>query len=55
MKIDLVDAKEFIRVNKLKEITSPALYERGGIPNPDGLISNEIFGVNVQSRKTTFA
>ena len=55
MKIDLIDAKEFIRVNKLKEITSPALYERGGVPNANGLISNEIFGVNVQSRKTTFA
>lgn len=55
MKIDLVDTKEFIRVNHLREVTSPAMYERGGIPNANGLISNEIFGVNVQSRKTTFA
>lgn len=46
---------EFISLNKLKEVESPVLFEKGGIPNPKGLVSNEIFGVNVQDRKETFA
>lgn len=54
MKIDLFDTKEFIELNKLKEITSPVLFQRGNIPHPDGLVSNQIFGVTVQSRKSTF-
>jgi hypothetical protein len=55
MKIDLFDVNEFVDINGLKEITSPVLFERGGTPNPNGLTSNEIFGVNTKSRKETFA
>lgn len=55
MKIDLFNAQEFIELNRLKEVTSPVLFQRGDIPHPEGLISNQIFGVTVQSRKTTFA
>jgi hypothetical protein len=55
MKIDLFNTEEFIELNKLKEVTSPVLFQRGDIPHPDGLISNQIFGVTVQSRKSTFA
>lgn len=55
MKIELFDMDEFVDINNLKEVTSPVLFERGGIPNPNGLISNEIFGVNTKSRKETFA
>ena len=55
MKIDLFDIKEFVELNKLQEITSPILFQRGGIPHPDGLISNEIFGVTTRSRRETFA
>ena len=55
MKLELFDVDEFVELNKLKEVTSPVIFERGGIPNPDGLISNEIFGVNTKSRKETFA
>lgn len=55
MRIDLFDVDEFVEINNLQEVTSPVLFERGGIPNPKGLISNEIFGVNVKSRKETFA
>ena len=54
MRIDLFDMDEFIELNNLKPITSHVLFERGGIPNPNGLISNEIFGVSVKSRKETF-
>lgn len=55
MKIELFDIKEFIDLNHLKEIKSPILFQRGNVPDPDGLISNEIFGVDVRSRKNTFA
>lgn len=55
MKINLFDMDEFIELNHLKEITSPILFERGGIPNPNGLVSNEIFGINIRSRKETYA
>lgn len=55
MKIDLFNTKEFIDLNKLREVTSPVLFQRGDIPHPEGLVSNQIFGVTVQSRKSTFA
>lgn len=55
MKITLFDMDEFVEINHLQEVTSPVLFERGGIPNPNGLISNEIFGMNIKSRKETFA
>ena len=55
MKIDLFDVKEFIEVNHLKEVTSHVLMQRGDIPDPDGLISTEIFGSTTKSRKETFA
>ena len=55
MKIQLFDMDEFIDLNNLKEIYSPVLFERGGVPHPGGLVSNEIFGVNMKSRKETFA
>ena len=55
MKIDLFNIQEFIDLNGLKEITSPILFQRGGVPDPRGLVSNEIFGVTTKSRKETFA
>ena len=55
MRIDLFDVKDFIEINKLQEVTSPVLFQRGDIPHPDGLVSNRIFGTTVQSRKNTFA
>lgn len=55
MKIELFDTKEFIDLNQLKEVTSSILFQRGGVPHPNGLISNEIFGITTKSRKETFA
>lgn len=55
MKIDLFDVKEFIDVNHLKEITSPILFQKGNVPHPNGLVSNDIFGVTTKSRKETYA
>lgn len=55
MKIWLTDVDELVTVNNLKEITSPVLFQRGSVPHPDGLISNEIFGITTKDRKSTFA
>lgn len=55
MKIDLYDVDEFVKINNLKEVTSGVLFQRGGVPHPEGLLSNEIFGITVKSRRETFA
>ena len=55
MKIGLFDIKDFIDINSLSEIESPVVFQRGGVPEPTGLLSNEIFGVNVNDRKHRFA
>lgn len=55
MKIDLFDTAEFIELNHLQEITSPVIFQRGDVPHPNGLVSNEIFGITTKSRKETFA
>lgn len=55
MKIDLYDVDEFVSINKLKPVTSAVLFQRGGVPHPEGLVSNEIFGITVKSRKETMA
>lgn len=54
MKIQLYDIDEFVSINKLKRITSPVLFQRGDVPHPEGLISNEIFGVTTKERKMTY-
>ena len=55
MKVELLDVDEFVKLNKLKEVSSPILFQQGKVPDPDGLISNEIFGINTKDRKQTFA
>ena len=54
MKFDLLPFDEFADINHLKEVTSPVLFQRGELPHPDGLVSNEIFGVTMNDRKNTF-
>ena len=55
MKIDLFNIEEFVDINELQEVKSAVLFQRGDIPHPEGLISNEIFGITTKSRKETFA
>ena len=55
MKISLIDIDEFVELNHLQEVTSPVLFQRGNVPHPEGLISNEIFGITTKDRKETFA
>lgn len=55
MQIDLYDTAEFIKVNKLEEVTDPVFFVRGGTPSSTGLLSTDIFGVSIKERKTTYA
>ena len=55
LKLEPLDANKFIKVNKLKIITNPVYFDRTGIPTPDGLLSNEIFGVTSNDRTEIFA
>lgn len=56
MKLSLLDADRLIEVNNLKECTSPKLYASGnGLFDPEGIMSDEIFGYSRQDRMNTFA
>ena len=55
MQVTIFDISEFAQINKLREVTSPTLLTSGALPDPEGLISNEIFGVTTKTRKHTFA
>lgn len=52
--LDLLNVDEFVKVNEIKEITNPIFFIRDGIPTPDGLLSNEIFGITKEQRAGTF-
>lgn len=54
MKINIFNVDEFVKINKLPEVTSPVLFQRGDIPDPNGLVSNELFGITIGKRKSTF-
>lgn len=54
MKVELLDTNEFISVNKLQEIKSPVMFQRGNTPHPEGLFSTQIFGMTPRDRKETF-
>lgn len=48
---NLVDVDEFIKKNpSTKEITSSIFFTRFGQPDPEGLLSNEIFGLTKEER-----
>ena len=50
LKVKLPDVEDFIKKNNIKEITNPVFFIRDGIPTPDGLLSNEIFGITKEER-----
>lgn len=56
MKLSVLDIPRLISVNKLKECSSPKLFATGkNSRDPDGIISDDIFGMSRQDRKSTFA
>ena len=52
--VDLMNVDQFIKINDLKEVTSPQLLINGS-PNPNGVLSYEIFGTSQDDRKNIFA
>ena len=52
--IEQLDQERFIEVNECKEITNPVMFRRGDEPTPDGLLSNEIFGITQEERAGIF-
>ena len=55
LSVELLDIDKFIKKNNLKEITNPTFFGTSGKPTPDGLLSNEIFGITQSDRAGIFA
>lgn len=53
--IDPLDPSKLINVNNLKEVSNPIVFSRNGVTTPDGLLSNEIFGITKYDRSSTYA
>ena len=50
LNVKFADVNDFIKKNDVKEIKNPIFFIRNGIPTPDGLLSNEIFGITKEER-----
>lgn len=55
MKISILDIDRLIAVNKLEEVTSPRLFSNKMVFDPQGILSNDIFGISKGDRRSTFA
>lgn len=55
MKIEILNYKNLIELNKLQEVTSGRILNSKMTFDPDGLLSNEIFGISKDDRRNTFA
>lgn len=55
MQVWLLDSEKFVKVNGLKEVSNPIMFDSGNVPTKDGLFSTEIFGTSSRDRKETFA
>lgn len=55
LSISPLDIEKFIKVNELKEVTNPIFFSANNVPTSDGLLSNEIFGITMNSRSNVFA
>lgn len=53
--IEQLDQKRLIKVNDLQQVTNPVMFNAGNGPTPDGLLSNEIFGITKDERAGIFA
>ena len=53
--VEPLDIEKFIKVNELQPITNPIFFDFNGAPTPNGLLSNEIFGITFNDRANTFA
>ena len=54
MKINLLDVDRFISVNHIQECTSRGIFANKGMFDPNGVLSNEIFGISKSDRRGTY-
>ena len=54
LKLEICDVDKFVKVNNCKQITNPVTFIRNNEPSPDGLLSNEIFGITQEQRAGIF-
>jgi len=55
LRVNLLDVDKLVSANDLKPITNPIVFARNNYPTPDGLLSNEIFGITMYDRANTCA
>lgn len=55
LRVNLLDPDKLVKVNNLKEVKNPVMFTGNSRPTPDGLLSNEIFGISKYDRTNTFA
>ena len=54
LRLDILDVERFVQVNECKQISNPRAFIRDNIPSPDGLLSNDIFGITRDDRAGIF-
>ena len=52
--MEIKDVDKFVKVNDCKPITDPVFFN-GPTPSPEGLLSNEIFGITKAERSGIYA
>lgn len=50
LEMELLDTEKFIKTNNVPEVTNPVFFIRDNIPTPDGLLSNDLFGITKDDR-----
>lgn len=53
--IEPIDQNKFIKQNELTPVTNPVMFNAGNGPTPDGILSNEIFGITNDERAGIFS
>lgn len=54
-KIEQLDQEKFVKENELAPATNPVMFNAGNGPTPDGILSNEIFGITNDERSGIFS
>ena len=55
LRLEILDVEKFVKVNECKQVSDPRPFIRDNIPSPEGLLSDEIFGLTKEERAGTFA
>lgn len=55
LRVDILDIERFVKVNDCHEVTNPTFYTSTNVHSPEGLLSDEIFGLTKEDRAGTFA